>query len=136
MLPVTYAWQLPPGSSGLAVPSSPILVLLAPGKGAFFQTLFTPLTLAFYIAGFYLNLDLLLDLPWIFFNHGCLCRGLPSSIPSSPSTSTAAAAVSTHRSCPCCTRRMSSMKYGRNSLCFNCRDVQCSLAVRCSECQF
>ena len=43
--------------------------------------------------------------------------------------------MSAHRSCTRCTRRMSSIIYDKHSLCLNCRDVQCSLDVRCDECK-
>ena len=43
--------------------------------------------------------------------------------------------VSPHRSCVRCTRRMSSVKYDKHTLCLNCRDVQCSLDVRYDECR-
>ena len=50
---------------------------------------------------------------------------LPTSTPvTSTSSSTAATGVSPHRSCVRCTRRMSSVKYDRHTLCINCRDVQ------------
>ena len=53
---------------------------------------------------------------------------VPSTLPLSPSTpsTSAAANVSAHRTCPCCTRRTSSLKYDKHSLCVACRDVQCS----------
>ena len=53
-------------------------------------------------------------------------KDLPSLLP--PSTS-----VSAHRSCTRCARRMSSIKYDRHSVCLHCRDVHCSLEVRCSS---
>ena len=64
-------------------------------------------------------------------------KDVPSSLPTSPSTplTSAAADVSAHRTCPRCTKRMSSLKYDKHSLCVACRDVQCSVDVRCSECQ-
>ena len=64
-------------------------------------------------------------------------KDVPSTLPSSPSTpsTSAAADVSAHRTCPRCTRRMSSLKYDKHSLCVACRDVQCSAEVRCSECR-
>ena len=62
-------------------------------------------------------------------------KDLPSSLP--PSTSAPAPSavdVSAHHSCTRCARRMSCIKYDRHSLCLHCRDVQCSLEVRCFEC--
>ena len=64
-------------------------------------------------------------------------KDVPSTVTSSvsmPSTS-AATDVSAHRTCPRCTRWMSSLKYDKHSLCVACRDVQCSVEVRCSECR-
>ena len=37
-------------------------------------------------------------------------------------------------SCKRCARRMSSYKYDKHTLCLHCRDVLCSLDIRCSEC--
>ena len=66
-------------------------------------------------------------------------KDVPPSMPASPSaasiSASAVAAVSAHRTCPHCTKRMSSLKYDLYSLCVACRDVQCSVDVRCSECQ-
>ena len=64
-------------------------------------------------------------------------KDVPSSVPSSPSTpsTSAAADASARRTCPCCTRRMSSLKFDKHSLCVACRDVKCSVEVRCSECR-
>ena len=53
-----------------------------------------------------------------------------------PSTSAAGSSVSSsHRSCPRCTRRMSSLKFDKHSVCVKCRDKQCSVEVRCNECK-
>ena len=58
---------------------------------------------------------------------------------STPATSTLSSSTTTdvtpHRSCVRCTRRMSSVKYDKHTLCLNCRDVQCSLDVRYDECR-
>ena len=51
-----------------------------------------------------------------------------------PSTS-AAADVSARRACPRCTRRMSSLKFDKHSLCVACRSVKCSVEVCCTECR-
>ena len=65
---------------------------------------------------------------------------VPKSVPSSlatPSTSTAGSSTSsTHCSCPRCARRMSSLKYIIHTFCVACRDVQCSVKVRCNECNY
>ena len=60
-----------------------------------------------------------------------------ASVPSSSSTPTtsAAADVSAHRSCPRCARRMSSLQFDKHSLCVVCRDVKCSLDTFCKECK-
>ena len=60
-------------------------------------------------------------------------KDVPAS-PSTPSTS-AATNVSARCTCPRCTCQMSSLKYDKHSLCVACRDVQCSVEVRCSECR-
>ena len=64
---------------------------------------------------------------------------VPASVPSLPATpSTSApgsvAASSAHRTCPRCARRMSSLKYDKHSICVACRNSQCSVDVRCNEC--
>ena len=58
-------------------------------------------------------------------------KDVSPSMPPSPSTPTtsAAANVSAHRTCPRCTKRMSSLKYDSHSLCVACRDVQWRLGV-------
>ena len=56
----------------------------------------------------------------------------------SPSTSaplTTPVDVSARRSCHRCTRRMSSLTHDKHTLCVTCRDVDCSVAVRCDECR-
>ena len=78
---------------------------------------------------------------WICFGIIALIvdfdKDVPSTVPSSPSTPSTSAAtdVSAHRTCPRCTRRMSILKYDKHSLCVACRDVHCSVEVRCSECR-
>ena len=66
--------------------------------------------------------------------------GVPKSVPSSlatPLTSTDGSSTSsTHRSCLRCTRRMSSLTYIIHTFCVACRDVQCSVKVRCNECNY
>ena len=58
-----------------------------------------------------------------------------TSIPSSTSApSSPAVDVSAHRSCQRCARRMSSFKYDKCTICNQCRDVNCAVDVRCSEC--
>ena len=42
--------------------------------------------------------------------------------------------VAAHRNCKKCSRRMSSYKYDKHSLCISCRDVSYSVDGCCSEC--
>ena len=60
-----------------------------------------------------------------------------ASVTSSPSTPTTSAAVdvAARQSCPRCARRMTSLQFGKHSLCVVCRDVKCSLDTRCKECK-
>ena len=60
-----------------------------------------------------------------------------------PSTSASAGASSSsllaldsaaHRSCSKCSRRMSSYKYDKHTLCLHCRDVLCSVDLCCRKC--
>ena len=62
---------------------------------------------------------------------------VPKSLPAtSTTTSTSGSSASTsHRSCPRCARRMSSVKFDQHLTCVKCRDKQCSVDVRCSECE-
>ena len=63
-------------------------------------------------------------------------KDLPTSMPvTSTSSSSTATDVSPHCSCVGCACRMSSVKYDKHTLCLNCREVQCSLDVRCDECR-
>ena len=61
----------------------------------------------------------------------------PSSTSASTSLSTVsslAVDVAAHHSCKRCSRKMISYKYDKHALCLHCRDVLCSVDVRCSEC--
>ena len=63
-----------------------------------------------------------------------------SAAASKPTTSSAAASLpakdsAARRSCLKCSRRMSSYANDKHSLCLHCRDVLCSVDVRCQECQ-
>ena len=63
---------------------------------------------------------------------------VPNSLPSTSattSTSAGSSASTSHRSCPRCARRMSSLKFDKHTTCVKCRDKQCSVEVRCSECE-
>ena len=67
-------------------------------------------------------------------NDSDVHKSVPSS-PATPSTSApGSAASSAHCTCPHCARRMSSLKYDKHSIFVACRDTQCSVDVRCSEC--
>ena len=104
--------------------------------GTCFQTLFCPFTLCCVVItfsrSFWICFWILLDLIAMDSN-----KDVPSSVPSSPSTpsTSAAADVSACRTCPRCTRRMSSLKLDKHSLCVACRDVRCSVEIRCAECR-
>ena len=63
---------------------------------------------------------------------------VPKSLPSTSATtltSTGSSASTSHRSCPRCARRMSSLKFDKHTTCVKCRDKQFSVDVRCSECE-
>ena len=64
-------------------------------------------------------------------------KDVPASVPSSPSTpsSSAATDVFARRPCPRCTCWMSSLTYVNHSLCVTYRDINYSVAIRCSECR-
>ena len=51
-----------------------------------------------------------------------------------PTTTSSSLDVAAHRSCTRCSRRMSSLKYDKHTLCFSCRDVTCAMDLRCAEC--
>ena len=57
-----------------------------------------------------------------------------STAPSSSAIASPASDVAAHRSCQRCSRRMSSYKYDKHTLCLHCRDVVCLVEVRCTEC--
>ena len=40
-----------------------------------------------------------------------------------------------HRSCPRCRKRMSTLKYDSHTICFKCREDKCDLNNRCKECR-
>ena len=60
----------------------------------------------------------------------------PSTSASAGSSSSSSLALDSaaHRSCSKCYRRMSSYKYDEHTLCLHCRDVLCSVDLRCREC--
>ena len=67
-------------------------------------------------------------------NDGDMPKSLPSTS-ATTSTSAGSSASTSHRSCPRCARRMSSLKFDKHTTCVKCRDKQCSVEVRCSECE-
>ena len=58
----------------------------------------------------------------------------PSTSAGASSSSSPALDSAAHRSCSKCSRRMSSYKYDKHTLCLHCRDVLCSVDLRCREC--
>ena len=56
-----------------------------------------------------------------------------TSAPSTTSSTTVD--VTARRSCRRCTRKMSSLTHDKHTICVTCRDVDCSVAVRCDECR-
>ena len=65
------------------------------------------------------------------------CLWIMASTPPSTTAASTPPPVDTAapRSCPCCHRRMSSLKHDAHTLCTHCRDVNCSLTKRCEECR-
>ena len=59
----------------------------------------------------------------------------PSTSAPSTTSSTTPVDVAARRSCHCCTRRISSSIHDKHTICVTCRDVDCSVAVRCVECR-
>ena len=138
MLPETYAWQSPPGSSGITHSCSPILVCRRRDRSPHPDSLFAPLHSVF------TDHRLTARLGFSFgFRFGLLAMAstdsdVPKSVPSSPAMPSTSApgssASSAHRTCLRCARQMSSLKYDKHTICVTCRDTQCSVDVRCSEC--
>ena len=60
----------------------------------------------------------------------------PSSSASAGASSSSSPALDSAADCSCskCSRRMSSYKYDKHTLCLHCRDVLCSVDLRCREC--
>ena len=58
----------------------------------------------------------------------------PSTTTPTTTSSSSTVDVAAHRSCTRCSRRMSSLKYDKHTLCLSCRDVTCSMDLRCVEC--
>ena len=58
----------------------------------------------------------------------------PSATAPTMSSLSSTVDVAAHRSCTRCSRRMSSIKYDKHTLCISCRDVTCSLDLHCVEC--
>ena len=60
-------------------------------------------------------------------------KSLPTT--STTSSTSGSSALTSHRSCPRCARRMSSLKFDKHVTCVKCRDKQCSVDVGCLECE-
>ena len=58
----------------------------------------------------------------------------PSTTAPTTTSSSLTVDVAAHRSCTRYSRRMSSLKYDKHTLCLSCRDVTCSMDLRCVEC--
>ena len=58
----------------------------------------------------------------------------PSTTAPAMTSSSSAADMATRRSCSRCSRRMSSLQYDKHTLCLSCREVTCSMDLRCVEC--
>ena len=86
----------------------------------------------FTLVFFCINFGFSLDYSWIFV----MASQLPNTAmpPSTSALSSPAVDVSAHRSCQRCARWMSSYKYDKHTICNQCRDVNCAVDVRCSEC--
>ena len=61
-------------------------------------------------------------------NDGDVPKSLPSTS-ATTSTSTGSSASTSHRSCPRCARRMSSVKFDKHTTCVKCRDKQVQLML-------
>ena len=59
----------------------------------------------------------------------------PSTSAPSTTSSMPAVDVTARRSCHRCHRRMSSLTFDKHTVCVSCRDVVCSVEVRCDECR-
>ena len=57
----------------------------------------------------------------------------PSTTAPSTSSSSTTVDVTTRRSCSLCSRRMSSLQFDKHTLCLSCREVTCSMNLRCVE---
>ena len=109
---------------------------------ALFQTShFRPLTQIFFDH----RLSARLDYTWITLwvtsglvvmasNDSDVSKSLPSRS-ATPLTSTGSSTSTSHRSCPRCARRMSSLKFDKHFTCVKCRDKQCFVEIRCSGCE-
>ena len=95
-----------------------------------------------FVAGFWIVLDFALDFALEYYALIAVDSRPPSSSSASaskPSTSSATSPPATdsaaRRSCSKCSRRMSSYANDKHSLCLHCRDVLCSVDIRCKECK-
>ena len=58
----------------------------------------------------------------------------PSTTASTTTSSSSAVDVTTRRSCSRCNRRMNSLQFDKHTLCLSCREVTCSMDLRCVKC--
>ena len=58
----------------------------------------------------------------------------PSTTAPTMTSSSSTVDVAAHCSCARCSRRMSSLKYDKYTLCLSCRNVTCAVDMRCVEC--
>ena len=59
----------------------------------------------------------------------------PASASTSTPTTAAAVDIYARRSCPRCGRQMSALQFDKHTFCVVCRDIKCSLDIRCKECK-
>ena len=128
MLPVMYIWQ-PPTGRPQEVLTIPTQFFNCWHRGRCFFHWFSLPRLHWISRSpafeFTLDsLDLLLD----------FAMDSPSQPPSTPAPTSPAVDICTHHSCHRCARRMSRINYGKHTICIHCRDVRCSIDVRCSVC--
>ena len=124
-------------------PHPPILVFSATWMVASYRPRASSRSLRFSsITGLPLDLIIPLDYALDYFfmirlimasKDSDVLKSLPTT--STTSSTSGSSALTSHRSCPRCARRMSSLKFDKYVTCVKCRDKQCSVDVRCSECE-
>ena len=130
-----------PGSTGWTTPSPSLYLQSAPCSVLFRLLSFTQnMHSVIFIAGFGLLWILLwIWCPLITVDSRKKSTAPPSSSASKPPTSSATSSpakdTAARSSCSKCSRRMSSYPNDKHLICLNCRDVNCSVDVRCKECR-